>query len=138
MSTSTKMISSTGKLFEGFLGNCIKKGFMPDQALCLANAKLKLKYQVDNPIQVAIDAVKPVIRHPAKKGFSSVSSQLPEILTPIQQSRMAVKWILEGVRNRKYAYDCRNFEKGVFDEVSAIFDGTSSIFQKRFNYHKGM
>ena len=103
----------------------------------MANAKLKLKYQIDNPIQVAIDTVKPIIRHPTRKGKQAESLEAPVVLTQQQQSRIAVKWILEAVRNRKYEFNCRNFEKGLFDEVSAIFDGNSSLFQKRFNYHKG-
>jgi ribosomal protein S7 len=134
---ATTALTSTGKLFTGFLGCSIKKGFLPERALAHANARLKLKYQIDNPIQVAIEAVKPILRHPPKLRSPTAHPGLPTVLSPRDQYRVAVKWILAAVRARKYEFDCRNFEKGLFDEISAIFDGTSSVYAKRFQYHKG-
>lgn len=132
---------TTGKVWQSFMGNVIKGGYTPEKKLAMANARLKLKYQVDNPIQLAIEAVKPILQHPRKNaargGGALKGSTMPTVLTVTRQYNLAVKWLLEAARNRKYINNCHDFEKGLFDEVSAILDGTSSIYNKRYLFHRG-
>ena len=119
-------------LCSNFLGSLIKGGVSQHAIVARVNARLKLDYQIDNPIQLAIDSVKPLLEYKSMMGRRQT---LPRILSPHRQNGIAIRWLIEAATERKYN-TVRSLEKGLYDEIAEIFAGTSSLYAKRFNMHK--
>lgn len=110
----------------------IKCGTSQHAIVAKVNAKLKLDYQIDNPIQLAIDSVKPLLEYRSMMGRRQT---LPKILSPNRQNGVAIRWLIETAKQREYN-TVSSLERGLYDEIAEIFAGTSSLYTKRFNMHK--
>lgn len=126
------MATKPTSLCPNFLGSLIKGGVSQNAILARVNARLKLDYQIDNPIQLAIDSVKPLLEYKSMMGRKQT---LPRVLTPHRQNGIAIRWLVEAATQREYN-TVRNLERGLYDEIAEIFAGTSSLYAKRFNMHK--
>lgn len=123
---------TTGVLCKQFVGSLVKEGQRQDAAIAKVNTRLKLAYQVDNPIQLALDIIKPLVQY---KSVAGRKQTIPKVLSEHRRLGEAVRWILESAHGRKYSHK-RDLEQSLFDEVEAIFDGSSHLYARRFNMHK--
>ena len=106
-----------------------------DTKLARAAFRLRLRFQMEDPIGVAVEAIKPVIQY-VKVGTQR--NLIARTIKPEKQTRMAMKWLVKAAFARGYGPGGRvsDFEQGLVDEVSAVLAGTSSLYQKRFNMHR--
>lgn len=121
----------TNALTKTFSQILTKGGKRQEAILARVNSRLKLKYQVDNPIQLAITACKPIVRFKKTKP----KRYEPIALTEKIQMNLAIKWIIECAYKREYD-NIKDLERGLFDEVVSVLDGSSKVYEKRFNMHK--
>jgi ribosomal protein S7 len=120
------------KLNGAFLTILCKRGIKRENVVASVNSKLRKFYLVENPIQHAIDAVKPVLQYKKMKGMKKA---VPVLLPEKRQTNTAIKWIIESALSKNYKYGpC--LERGLFDEINSIIQGTSSVYQKRYMFHK--
>jgi len=95
-----------------------------------------------NPIlylQVAIDSVAPLLRVRGQKGLAGggVALQLPVPLGVKQRRRTAVKWILEAASKKQSRASGKGmFATKVAEELVAIVEGKSSVWEKRTGVHR--
>ena len=95
-----------------------------------------------NPVlylQTAIDSVAPLMRLRSLKGFAGGGQalQVPQPLAVRQRRRTAVMWILDAIGKKT----SKGSGKGMFaqkfaDEIIAIVEGKSSVWEKRGSTHK--
>lgn len=116
-----------------FSQTLIKKGVPQDSILANVSAALRLKYQISNPVEEAVKAVRPIIIWRKLGGFGRPFA--PAMIPEKTQSGIAIRWIIEAARSKKYR-GIRDLQMGLVDELSAILDGTSSLYQKRFMTHR--
>lgn len=115
-----------------FLTILCKKGIKRENVLASVNSRLKHSFQTDNPIQIAIDAIKPVLKYKKLKGLKKA---VPVVLNEKTQINTAIKWIVDSASSKQYNQK-PSLEKGLYDEISSILLGTSSLFTKRFQFHR--
>ena len=96
------------------------------------NAILRQRYGVEWPIQVAVDSVKPVLKF---QRFKHSKQYVPIILHAASAEGIAIRWIVQAAHNRMYLGK-RDFKRGLVDELDAVLQGTSSVYQKRFTFHR--
>lgn len=96
-------------------------------------AQSQLRYAVSNPVQMAIDAIKPVVKYYKSK----VTRQyVPLALYPKTAESMALRWLIEAASSKTYVGGRPNIVRGLVDEIDSIMDGSSSLYQKKFNTHR--
>ena len=131
VSAATNVLKSSSKLNPSFINILCKKGIKRETELADINTRLKLTLQVDNPIQKAIDVIKPILTFKKQRGKFSI----PVVLTPKQQESTAIRWIIKSGSNRKY-FGRPIIEMGIYDEIVSILQGTSPLFAKRYHFHR--
>ena len=95
-----------------------------------------------NPVlylTLAIDSVAPLMRIRSQKGAAGggVALQIPVPLHLRQRRRIAVNWILDAASKRKSKGSGRSmFAHKVADELIAIVEGKSSVWEKRGGVHR--
>jgi ribosomal protein S7 len=109
-----------------------KGGQKRDDIISQVNAILRQKYGVEWPIQVAVDSVKPVLKF---QRFKHSKQYVPIILHAASAEGIAIRWIVQAAHNRNYLGK-RDFKRGLIDELDAVIQGTSSVYQKRFTFHR--
>lgn len=119
-------------LLSHFSALLTKHGHRSDIRLTRIATKLRLKYAVPNPIECAVDALRPTIRYYRPKDRKV---WVPEAVWPKSAASMAMRWIIRAASARKYG-ELPNLERGLFDEVDAVLAGTSSLFSKKQQCHK--
>ena len=119
-------------LMNHFIKVMTKGGHCRDDIVARVNSKLRQRYGVEYPIQVAVDAVKPVLKF---QRFKHSKQYVPIVLHGKSAEGIAIRWIVNSSHAREYLGK-RNLERGLFDEVDAILQGNSSVYQKRFNFHR--
>ena len=119
-------------LLSHFSALLIKHGHRHDTLLSRITTKLRLKYSVPNPIESAVDALKPTIRYFRPKDRKV---WVPEAVWPKSAASMAMRWIIRAATARKYG-ERPDLERGLFDELDAVLAGTSSLFSKKQQCHK--
>lgn len=119
-------------LMNHFVKVMTKGGRCRDDIVARVNSKLRQRYGVEYPIQVAVDAVKPVLKF---QRFKHSKQYVPIVLHGKSAEGIAIRWIVNSSHSREYLGK-RNIERGLFDEVDAILQGNSSVYQKRFNFHR--
>lgn len=124
--------SSPVEVMNHFVKVMTKGGRTRDDLVSKVNSKLKQRYGVEFPIQVAVDAVKPVLKF---QRFKNSKKYVPIVLHGKSAEGIAIRWIVQSAHSREYLGK-RNLERGLFDEIDAILQGTSSVYQKRFNFHR--
>ena len=121
-------------LLQHFSSILIQHGKRHDALLMRINTALKIKYGVPNPIEVAVDAVKPIIRYYRPKDRKI---WLPEAIWPKSSTGMAIRWITKAASARTYGEWKRpDLGRGLMDEIEGILSGTSSLFAKKLACHK--
>lgn len=95
--------------------------------------QLVARYRHPNPIPLAINAVKPVIRYYKSK---SNKAYIPIALWPRTAESMALRWLIRAARNRMYVGERPDIVRGLVDELEAIIQGTSNLFRKKFDTHR--
>lgn len=124
--------SNHAKIMKHFTQIVTKGGQKRDDVICRVNAQLRQKYGVEWPIQIAVDSVKPVLKY---QRFKHSKQYVPIILHESSAEGIAIRWIIDAAGNRTYLGK-KNFERGLVDEIDAVLQGTSSVYQKRFNFHR--
>ncbi|KAL8702175.1 MAG: hypothetical protein Q9224_000137 [Gallowayella concinna] len=95
-----------------------------------------------NPIlylTLAIDSVAPLLRIRAQKGMAGggVALQMPVPLALRQRRRQAVMWILDSASKKSHRGSGRGgFAQKVAEEVIAIIEGRSGVWDRRGGIHK--
>ncbi|KZF19226.1 ribosomal protein S7 [Xylona heveae TC161] len=95
-----------------------------------------------NPVlylTLAIDSVAPLLRIKSMKGAAGggVALQLPNPLNLRQRRRKAITWILEAASKRKSrGSGSGQFAQRVADEVIAVMEGRSAVWDRRNALHK--
>ena len=95
-----------------------------------------------NPIlylTLAIDSVAPLLRIRSQKGAAGggVALQIPVPLGLRQRRRTAVQWILTAATKRKNRGSGKGgFAQRVAEEVVAVVEGKSSVWDRRNAIHK--
>ncbi|CCJ28643.1 unnamed protein product [Pneumocystis jirovecii] len=122
-------------LFNHTVGIIMKKGKKTKAQKQLENAFLYIKQKTNtNPhfiFSKAIEKTSPLIKLiSTKKGSKSIKIPVP--LNEYQQHRKAIIWILEASNKRHN----RNFSERLAQELIAVVDGTSSVFQRKEQLHK--
>ena len=94
---------------------------------------LQVRYGVQDPILRAINAVKPVIKY-----YKSKSNRqfVPLALYPKTANAMALRWIISAASGRTFVGGRPDIVRALGDEIDAILQGTSPLYQKRFNTHR--
>jgi ribosomal protein S7 len=131
-SITALMKSSPADLMNHFVKVMTKGGHCRDDIVARVNSKLKQRYGVEYPIQVAVDAVKPVLKF---QRFKHSKQYVPIVLHGKSAEGIAIRWIVNSAHSKEYLGK-RNLERGLFDEIDSILQGTSSVYQKRFNFHR--
>jgi ribosomal protein S7 len=132
--TIDKLARPPCSLLKHFSTILIKHGKRRDALLMRINTALKLKYGVPNPIEVAVDAITPIIRFYRPK---NKKIWIPEAIWPKSSTGMAIRWIAKAASNRTYGQWKRpDLERGLTDEIEGILAGTSSLFTKKLACHK--
>lgn len=124
--------SSHSAIMQHFTQIITKGGQKRDDIVGRVNSVLRQKYGVEWPIQIAVDSVKPVLKF---QRFKHSKHYVPVILHAASAEGIAIRWIVEAAHNRMYLGK-RDFLRGLIDEIDAILQGTSSVYQKRFNFHR--
>lgn len=109
-----------------------KHGHRKDALVMRITTKLRQKYGIPNPIEVAVDALKPTIRYYRPKDRKV---WVPEALWPKSAASVAMRWIIGAASSRTYGH-LPNLERGLLDEVEAVLQGTSPLFSKKLQCHK--
>jgi small subunit ribosomal protein S7 len=95
-----------------------------------------------NPVMyltVAVDSVAPLIRIKTQRGAGGggASLQIPVPLYVRQRRRTALKWIVDSASNKTTLGGGKDaFAKRLADEIIAIVEGRSTIWDKRQTLHK--
>ena len=95
-----------------------------------------------NPVlylSLAIDSVAPLLRIRSQKGAAGggMALQLPVPLSLRQRRRTAIKWILDAAGKKKSKGSGRSmFANKIADELIAIIEGKSAVWEKRNGIHK--
>jgi small subunit ribosomal protein S7 len=95
-----------------------------------------------NPIlylTLAIDSVAPLLRIRSQKGAAGggVALQIPVPLGLRQRRRTAVQWILTAATKRKNRGSGKGgFAQRVAEEMAAVVEGKSSVWERRNAIHK--
>ena len=95
-----------------------------------------------NPIlymTIAIDSIAPLLRVRAQKGMAGggVALQVPVPLAVKQRRRQAVMWVLDVASKRPTRGSGRGgFARKVADELIAIVEGRSGLWDRRGGIHK--
>lgn len=110
-----------------------RHGQRGDRIVAQVRQQLVLRYNHPQPIPLAIDAIKPVMRYYKSK---VVKAYIPITLFPRTAESMALRWLVEAARSRTFAGGRPNIVKGLVDELDAIIQGTSTLFRKRFEAHR--
>lgn len=131
-SLPTILSSSPIDLMSHFAKVMTKGGRSRDDIVARVNSKLKQRYGVEFPMQVAVDAVKPVLKF---QRFKHSKQYVPIVLHSKSSEGIAIRWIVNTAHSREYLGK-RNIERGLYDEIDAILQGDSSVYQKRFNFHR--
>ncbi|KAK3682545.1 ribosomal protein S7 domain-containing protein [Podospora appendiculata] len=90
-------------------------------------------------LTLAIDSVAPLIRIRAYKGLAGggASLDVPMPLAARQRRRTAFQWILDAVNKKKSKGSGRTmFPHRVAEEIVAVVEGRSSVWDKRHIVHK--
>ena len=124
--------SSPFELMNHFVKVLTKGGHCRDDIIARVNSKLKQRYGVEYPIQVAVDAVKPVLKF---QRFKHSKHYVPIVLHGKSAEGIAIRWIINTAYSKEYLGK-RDLERGLYDEIDAILQGSSSVYQKRFNFHR--
>jgi ribosomal protein S7 len=130
--TSALVSSSPTELMSHFVKVMTKGGRCRDDIVARVNSKLRQRYGVEFPIQVAVDAVKPVLKF---QKFKHSKQYVPIVLHSKSAEGIAIRWIVNTASAKEYLGK-RNVERGLYDEIDSILLGTSSVYQKRFNFHR--
>ncbi len=124
--------SSHSAIMKHFTQIVTMGGQKRDDVVSKVNAILRQKYGVEWPIQVAVDSVKPVLKF---QRFKHAKQYVPIILHAASAEGIAIRWIVQAAHNRNYLGK-RDFKRGLIDELDAVLQGTSSVYQKRFTVHR--
>lgn len=90
-------------------------------------------------LTLAIDSVAPLLRVRQMKGMGGggTSLEVPEPLAARQRRRIAIKWILDTVDKKKSKGSGRTmFAHRLAEEIIAVIEGRSSVWEKRQVVHK--
>ncbi|KAG5517993.1 hypothetical protein PMAC_000448 [Pneumocystis sp. 'macacae'] len=122
-------------LFNHTVGIIMKKGKKTKAQKQLENVFINIKEKTNtNPhfiFSKAIEKASPLIKLvSAKRGSKSIKIPIP--LNKHQQHRKAIVWIIEASNKRHN----RSFSERLAQELIAVVDGTSSVFQKKEQLHK--
>ncbi len=134
--TNNPMLQSPAKpkeLTKHLSGILTQHGSRGDQIVASVQAVLQQRYRVAHPIQMAVDAIKPSIKYYKSKGSRAY---YPMILFPQTSESIALRWIVQAARGRKYIGDRPDIVRGLVDEFESIIQGTSNLFRKRFDTHR--
>ncbi|PJF19410.1 Ribosomal protein S7 [Paramicrosporidium saccamoebae] len=110
-----------------------KAGQRGEPLVSSVNAQLRLRYGVDNPIQIAVDAIKPVIKYYKSK---ITRRFVPLALYPRNAEAMAMRWVIEQANGKSYIGGRPDIVRALVDEFDSIIQGTSTLYIKRFNTHR--
>ena len=124
--------SSPIELMNHFVKILTKGGHCRDDIIARVNSKLRQRYGVEYPIQVAVDAVKPVLKF---QRFKHSKQYVPIVLHGKSSEGIAIRWIVNTAYSKEYLGK-RDIERGLYDEIDGILQGSSSVYQKRFNFHR--
>lgn len=109
-----------------------RRGMKGDKVVSDVNARLAHRYGVHNPIQIAIDAIKPSLIYRKDK---CRRKYIPMPLYPHVASGIAIKWIVKTARERLFG-GRPVIERGLYREIDLIIQGTSSLYSKKFQTHR--
>lgn len=90
-------------------------------------------------LTLAIDSVAPLLRIRSQKGAAGggVALQIPVPLGLRQRRRQACEWILDAAQKRKSRGSGKDmFAQKVAEELIAVVEGRSSVWEKRQGVHK--
>ena len=90
-------------------------------------------------LTIAIDSIAPLLRIRSQRGAAGggVALQLPVPLNVRQRRRRAMMWILDAVERKPSRGSGKlMFAKRVAEEIVAVIEGRSSVWEKRVSIHK--
>lgn len=110
-----------------------KHGMRGDPVLARVSMHLRHRYGVSNAVEQAIDAIKPVLKYVKHRG---ARKHMPMVLRPKTATGTALRWVVQQASARTYGNERPCLERGLIDELDEILQGTSSLYAKRYAYHK--
>ncbi|KAF8467683.1 ribosomal protein S7 domain-containing protein [Kalaharituber pfeilii] len=84
-------------------------------------------------LQTAIDSVAPLMRLRTVKASGGFTNQVPEPLSERQRRRTAINWMMTVANGKK---DRMRFAERFAEEVVAVVEGRSSVWERRLQIHK--
>jgi small subunit ribosomal protein S7 len=99
----------------------------------------QLPYDPVGYLTFAVDSIAPIIRIRNQRGIRGGGAGLliPVPLNVRQRRRRAINWIIDAASKRKNNGSGRNtFPLRVAEEIIAVVEGRSSIWDKRMQLHK--
>jgi hypothetical protein len=119
---------------ECFLKMLTRGGSCIEDKLIKAEFRLKIAYQIPDPFGLAVESIRPVLMYHKTPGSKVYK---PILLTDDASRRLAVKWIIGQARRKRYhSTQVPEMQQALYDEVCAVFAGTSKLYAKRFQMHK--
>lgn len=109
-----------------------KRGMKGDSVVSNVNARLAHKYGVPNPIQIAIEALKPSLIYRRDKVRRRY---LPMPLYSHVSSGIAIRWLVRSARERLFG-GRPIIERGLYSEIDSLIQGRSSLYTKKFQTHR--
>lgn len=121
------------QLLRHFSALLTRHGARGEPLVAAVQRQLQVKYGVEDPILRAVDAVKPVIKY-----YKSKVTRLfvPLALYPKNADAMALRWIIAAAEGKTYVGGKADIVRALVDEIDSIIQGSSALYQKRFNTHR--
>ncbi len=131
--TAADDTSNIPPLMKHFSKILTRHGSRGEEIVARVSSTLRHRYQHPSPIQLAIDAIKPVLKY---QKFKNAKGYVPVVLHPKPSVGIALRWIVGQASQKIYVGGRPCIERGLVDEFEAIIQGTSSLFAKRMQFHK--
>jgi hypothetical protein len=119
-----------------FYAALTRHGIRRDSILARVTARLRLKYGHPAPLDLAIDALRPTIRYIRPKDTRAAKYFVPIAVWPESGVGMAVRWVVRAAEERRYKGMRPDLEKGLWEELDAVLNGSSGLFAKKLNMHR--
>lgn len=116
-----------------------KHGKRGELILAPALATLRERFGVPDPLERAVDSLRPAVRYVKPRGPRGPSTRraAPVPLFPHVATGVALRWIIGAAGARMYAGGSRpEIARGLVDEIDAVLQGTSALYAKKHQMHR--
>lgn len=116
----------------------MKHGKVQDHVIARIIGRLSVKYGRPDCLALAVDAIRPVIKY--HKDQVHRKQFYPMGLPEESSIGIGIRWLLGAARNKQYhltdGIRRHDLERSVHEEIEAVLAGTSSLYAKKFQFHR--